>query len=327
MTKSQAQNGSLTWKQFKPVFLVICSLFYLGIYLGWFLSKLFYQLFDIFATMNKKNSPEIIKFRKKFNLKNVIKYILRYFGHILIQWLLRAFSLVWLATEAFEQALISTLEFIGHFMPYRYPWRIRFKSFFEIRRIFELLKVALLNYWDMFLVFWSLAREWMAPSNFIESLILWKSLLFILMKESILLNTFGWVLFFLLLFIFGILLGFLFGIYRRENEIYMFALLFFLKLLHSGNFDKIILSLLPVNSLELTRPENFFTTEVLDTTYSSSSKLLLEPVKNNHPFPEPLLSDLFIWVDIDIIQKEKEANNFQFQLVKFYHNVNKKIKS
>jgi hypothetical protein len=73
------------------------------------------------------------------------------------------------------------------------------------------------------------------------------------MKESVFITTIVYAFYSILLGLFGILLGFLLGVYRRkeqidDNDIYLFILLLLLNILYKKGFDDVLFDL-PDSSL------------------------------------------------------------------------------
>lgn len=55
------------------IFSIVYYWFYLSVFFGYFLSKIFFNFFD---EINKIDLSKSIQFRKKFSLKNIIKIII-----------------------------------------------------------------------------------------------------------------------------------------------------------------------------------------------------------------------------------------------------------
>ena len=81
----------------------------------------------------------------------------------------------------------------------------------------------------------------------------------LLMKESLFITRIVYFLYLILLGIFGIIIGFLLGIYKREDEINTFLLLLLLKIIYNYNnrFDDVLLEYLHDLSLETNTTETF----------------------------------------------------------------------
>jgi hypothetical protein len=56
----------------------------------------------------------------------------------------------------------------------------------------------------------------------------------------------------------------------------------------------------------------------------SPLKIILKEPNQRLQIPFPILSDPFVWIDIDFIWEE--SKNYKFELFKFYQNVNEKVK-
>lgn len=78
-----------------------------------------------------------------------------------------------------------------------------------------------------------------------------------LMKESLFITRIVYFLYWILLGIFGIIIGFLLGIYKREDEINTVLLLLLLKIIYNNGFDDVLLEYLYGLSLETNTAETF----------------------------------------------------------------------
>lgn len=150
------------------------------------------------------------------------------------------------------------------------------------------------------------------------------------MKEFVLITRIMYILYLILLG--GILLGFFLGVYRRENQvndiyIYFFFLLLLLQILYNNGFDDVLFEILCRRSLEPRNIEQFskFSLQVCEPSNSRPSKLFLgELVENPQiPLPFPIIEDLVVFIDTEVLWHE--PTNYQFQLFKFYQYVNQKI--
>jgi len=120
----------------------------------------------------------------------------------------------------------------------------KFKSILKFKRNFRLLKNLLLICWETFLVFCSFVREILFLDNIINWGIQWINLIRLLMNESVIITRIIYFLYLILLGIFGIIFGFLFGLYIREDEINTFLLLLLLKIIYNNRFDDVLLEYL-----------------------------------------------------------------------------------
>ena len=150
------------------------------------------------------------------------------------------------------------------------------------------------------------------------------------MKESVFITRIVYGLYLILLGIFGVLLGFLLGVYRREDDIYVFILLLLLKILYNNGFDDVLLEPLRnlyLRSLEPRNIEEFskFSLQVFEPSNSRPFKLFLGESVEKPQIPFPLLGDPFISIDVDFLFEE--STNYEFELFRFYLNVNQKVKS
>lgn len=167
-------------------------------------------------------------------------------------------------------------------------------------------------------------------NNIINWVIQWINLILLLMTESVFIARIVYGLYLILLGVFGVLLGFLLGISRREdevNEVYVFLLLLLLKILYNNGFDDVLLEPLRIRSLEPRNIEEFskFSLKVCEPSNSRPSKLFLGEFVEKPQIPLPFLGDPFVSIDIDFIFDE--STNYKFELFRFYRNVNQKVKS
>jgi hypothetical protein len=304
--KSKLQNENFSLKFLTPLFLIVCYWFYLNICFGYFLSKIFYNFFDS------------IKFRKKFSFKKIIKIIIDFFWKLIKNWFIRIGHKFLLLMDAIDRLILGVSLFLK-----------KFKSLLKFQHNFRLMKKLLPIFWETFSVYCSLVSEILFLNNLINWVIQWTSLIRLLMTESVFITRIVYGLYLIILGIFGVLLGFLLGVYRREdevNEVYVFLLLLLLKILYNNGFDDVLLEPLRIRSLEPRNIEEFskFSFQVLEPSNSRPLKMILKEPDQRSQIPLPILSDPFISIDIDFIWEEPK--NFKFELFKFYRNVNDKVK-
>ncbi len=146
-----SQNDNLCLKPLTLLILITCYWFYSSISFGYFLSKIFYNFFDIIYS---RNLSKRIKIRKKFHFKNVIKTIIDFCWKLIKNWFLRIFQKSLFLIRAFDQSGIAILTFLK-----------KFKSLLKFKYNFRLLKKLLLIFWETFLIFCSLINEITFLSN------------------------------------------------------------------------------------------------------------------------------------------------------------------
>ena len=93
--------------------------------------------------------------------------------------------------------------------------------------------------------------------NIIKWIIQLMNFIRFLMKESLFITRILYFLYWILLGIFGIIIGFLLGIYKREDEINTVLLLLLLKIIYNNGFDDVLLEYLYDLSLETNTAETF----------------------------------------------------------------------
>ena len=302
-SKLQTQNFSL--KFFTPLFLIVCYWFYLNICFGFFLSKIFYNFFD---TINKSSFYKTIKFRKKFSFKNIIKTVSEFFWKLIKNWFIRIGQKFLLLMDAIDQVIKALKIF-----------RKKFKSIFKFKYNFRLLKNLLPIFWETFLIYCSLVKEILFLPNLFYWLIEWRNFIQLLMKESVFITRIVYVLYMIILGLFGVLLGFFLGVYRRKDDIYVFTLLFLLELIYNNGLDYVLLE---PNKAE---PFSKFSLKTIEQINPRPSKLFLGELVEKPQIPFPLLEDPSISIDIDFLFEE--STNYEFELFRFYRNVNQKVKS
>jgi len=296
-----------------PLFLVVCYWFYFNICFGYSLSKIFYDFFD---EINKTDLSKSIQFRKKFNLENIKKFVISYILKFFENWIKRIGHKFLLLIDAINK-LIKALKI----------FRKKFKSILKFKYNFRLLKILLLIFWEIFVIFCSFVNEIFFLTNIINWLIKWGNFIQLLMTESILITRIVYGLYFILLGIFGILVGFLLGIYRREDEIYGFLLLLLLQILYNNGFDEVLLEILSRRSLEPGNIEEFskFSLKSIEQINPRPLKITLKEPDKIPEIPFPILGDPFGKIEIDFISDE--SKNYEFKLFKLYRKVNQKVKS
>ena len=201
--KNPIKNQNLSSKSFSftpsPLLLLGSYWFYTSITFGYFLSKNFYNLFD---TIHKNNLSKRIQFRKKLHLKNLIQTILAFCWKSIQNWLLRIFQKSLLLIDVLDRSL----------KPIHIFFKKVLKSPFRFKRNFRLFKILLDIFMETFLVICSFINECLFFNHIIAWLSQWRNIIRCLMKESI---SITYALYFILLGLFGIVVGFLLGLYLR----------------------------------------------------------------------------------------------------------------
>ena len=313
--ESKLQNENFSLKFLTPLFLIICYWFYLNICLGYFLSKIFYDFFD---EINKTDLSKSIQFREKFSFKNIIKIIIDFFWKLIKNWFIRIGHKFLLLIDAINK-VIKALKIC----------RKKFKSILKFKHNFQILKNLLPISWETFLIYCSLVKEILFLPNLLYWLIEWANFIRFLMKESVFITRIVYVFYLIILGIFGILLGFFLGVYRREDEINAFLLLLLLQILYNNGFDDVLLEYLHDLSLETNKAEQFskFSLQVCEPSNSRPSKLFLGELveKPQIPLPFPIIEDPLVVIETEVFWKK--PINYKLELFKFYQNVNEKVKS
>ena len=207
--------------------------------------------------------------------------------------------------------------------------RKKFKSILKFKHNFRLLKNLLPIFWQIFIIFCSLVNEILFLNNIINWVIQLMNFIRLLMKESVFITRIVYFLYFILLSIFGIIIGFLLGVYKREDEINAFLLLLLLKIIYNykNRFDDVLLEYLHDLSLETNTAEEFsnFSLKSIEQIDPRPLKITLKKPDQIPQLPLPILSDPFVKIEIDFIWDE--STNYEFELFKFYRNENQKRES
>lgn len=289
-----------------PLFLVVCYWFYFSIYFGYFLSNFFDEI-------NKTDLSKSIQFRKKFSLKNIIKIIIDFFRKLTKNWFIRIRDKFFFLNAAINK-VIKALKIC----------RKKFKSILKFKHNFRLLKNLLPIFWEIFLIFCSFMNEIFFLHNIIKWIIQLMNFIRFLMKESLFITRIVYFLYLILLGIFGIIIGFLLGIYKREDEINTFLLLLLLKIIYNNGFDHVLLEYLHDLSLETKTAETFskFSLKSIEQIDPRPLKIIFKEPEQI-PLPFFIIEDPLVFIETEVLWHE--STNYQFELFKFYRYINQKI--
>lgn len=304
-----------------PLLLLVSYWFYSSISFGYFLSKIFYNFFD---TIPKNSSSKRIKLSKKLHFKNLIKTIIDFSWKSIQNWLLRIFQKLLLLRPVLDRLIKAIQSFLKKFL----------KSPFRFKRNFRLFKNLLNIFLETFLVFCSVVNEILFFNNIVEWFIQWRNIIRFLMKEYLVITTIVYALYFILLGLFGILVGFLLGLYQHKyenetddiNHIWLFFLLLFLHILSHKGFDDILLDGLSHSSTapNIVEPFEKFSLQPLSQIESRPFKLILKETQQIPQIPFPILYDPSVNIQIDFVWYE--SIHYKFQFFEFYQTLNEKVK-
>ena len=128
----------------------------------------------------------------------------------------------------------------------------------------------------------------------------------------------------ILLGIVGIIIGFLLGIYKREDEINTFLLLLLLKIIYNNGFDHVLLEYLHDLSLETKTAETFskFSLKSIEQIDPRPLKIIFKEPEQI-PLPFFIIEDPLVFIETEVLWHE--STNYQFELFKFYRYINQKI--
>jgi hypothetical protein len=238
---------------------------------------------NFFDEINQTDLSKSIQFRKKFSFKNIIKIIIDFFWKLIKNWFIRIGQKFLLIIDAINK-VIKALKIC----------RKKFKSIFKFKYNFHLLKKLLPIFWEAFQIVFSLINEVFFVHSIIEFLIKWKQFILFLMSESVVITRVIYILYIILLGLFGIILGFLLGVYKREDDIYVFILLLLLKMLCNNGFDY---GLLKPNKVDQFSKFSFKTIEQINP--HPSRLILKEP--DQIPLPFFIIEDPLVFIDTDAL--------------------------
>lgn len=166
-------------------------------------------------------------------------------------------------------------------------------------------------------------------NNIRDWVIQWINIIRLLMTESVFITRIVYSLYLIILGVFGVLLGFLLGIFRRKgevNEVYIFLLLLLLKILSNNGFDDVLLEPLRIRSLEPRNIEEFskFSLKSIEQMDPRPLKIIFKEPEQI-PLPFFIIEDPLIFIETEVLWEE--PINYKFQLFQFYQNINQKVKS
>lgn len=295
------------------IFSIVYYWFYLSVFFGYFLSKIFFNFFD---EINKIDLSKSIQFRKKFSLKNIIKIIIEVFRKLLKSWFIRIRDKFLFLIAAINK-VIKALKIC----------RKKFKSILKFKHNFRLLKNLLPIFWEIFIIFCSFVNEILFLNNIINWVIQLMNFIRLLMKQSLFITRIVYFLYFILLGIFGIIIGFLLGVYKREDEINAFLLLLLLKIIYNykNRFDDVLLEYLHDLSLETNTVEPFskFSLKSIEQIDPRPLKIIFKEPEQI-PLPFLIIEDPLVFIETEVLWEE--PINYKFQLFQFYQNIDQKVK-
>jgi hypothetical protein len=156
--------------------------------------------------------------------------------------------------------------------------------------------------------------------NIIEWIIQLINFIRLLTKESLFIIRILYFLYFILLGIFRITIGFLLSIYKREEGINTFLLLLLLKIIYNNRFDDVLLEYLHDLFLETNTAQTFskFSLKSIEQIDSRPLKITLKELEQIS-LPFLIIEDPLVFIDTEVLWDE--STNYQFELFKFYRYV------
>lgn len=298
------------------LFIIACYGFYLMICLGYFLSKIYYNFFHKIIFEN------IHRVRNKLNLENIKKFIINY---ILKNWFTRIKKKFYILIKAIIELIKGLKDFRNKFksmLELRYD---RYKDNFRIILLFKKSQYNFELFKELFLIFWSIPYMVIL---FLNDLRLFFNIIIYLNDWKIylgLLTSKRYILYLILLCLFGILVGFLLGSYRRRNygkydiyDIYGFILLILLKMLYNNELNSVLFE--PSNVNQFFK----FSLEPIQEIKPRFSRLNLK-TPDRIPLPSLIIEDPSVFIETDILWEQ--STNYKIEFFKFYQNIKENVKS
>jgi hypothetical protein len=196
--------------------------------------------------------------------------------------------------------------------------RNKFKSIFKFKYNFRQLKKLLPIFWEAFQIVVSLINEVFLVRNIIKFYMKRKQFISQLMSEYLLLKGFIYFLFLIILGLSGLIIGIFLRMYKNNQEVYTLIMLLFSQIFHNPDLDYVV--------SKQDKVKHFYKISVktIEQNAMSTLKLIFKEPNQIPQISFPIVSDPFVWIDIDFIWEE--SKNYTFELFKFYQNVNEKVK-
>jgi hypothetical protein len=204
--KLQFKNPNLS-ESLKTITLITFLCFYFSSYLGYFMYRLFYNLF---GKVNKTNFFTAITFKNTFNFENIKKFIINYIVKSFENWVECVNEKVTLLLKAIHE-VIRGLKICNK----------KFKPILKFKHNLLLLNDLLIIFWEAIQIAISLFNElcfFIHIANYVMNL---KKFIFLIISEYKFLIGIVYILLFFLV----ALLGIFFGMYKQDREIYLFTYL------------------------------------------------------------------------------------------------------
>jgi hypothetical protein len=308
----RSKNKDLPLRPVTKLLLILLYWFFFNLCFGFLLSNFFH---NFFYSIDETTLDKSGKSSRKLNFKKIIKIFIEFFWKRLRNWFIRICQKFLLSGKALILSGVAIKIFFK-----------KFKSLPNFKHNFQLVKNMLLVFWETFMICWSFSNEIFLLRNIRNWLDEWVDIVSLLMYESLFITEIIYVLWLIFIGIFGILSGFIFGVYKRRDEKYIFLLLFLLEILYNHQFDDISLKNVQDSCSESNTIDEFskLSFKTLQKNDMSSSKIISKEMNQKPQIPFPILSDPFLSIDSDFIWEN--SKNYKFELFKFYQNVNKKVK-
>lgn len=325
MSNNLVKSVNFNWSQLG---VYLCLFISISFYAGYSLANLIYDLYDFWSANDNQNYRRI-QIRKKFYLKNILKFL----SNFLKKWGMRVVKKFTQALTAIDQILEALQIFIKKlkFLDTRQILinlikelkSTRFK--FETKPKFKYLNRRFRYYYRLFKEFIiTLSKALGTVSSFIkevgfgaaiiEFIIQCYNILSLLMSESLAIRSLLYLLYFSLL---GLILGLLFGVFKRNKkrnkkiDDLILMLLFLLQIFYMMNKSDFS-EKLPFISLDSNEVNGFAIFPLETEEYKEYSQinlfkiLLILIIWLRKPsltgeIPLPILEDPSVLIDIDII--------------------------
>lgn len=304
---------NLSAKAIKIILLFVfygAYVFKVSLFFGHYLCIEFYKFLNY---IYQKDIYKNIKIRRKFSIENLKNFLFHYFLNI------------------FETSVSETLHRLLHMgqglgLMFRVGYELlkNFKSWFKIKNNnnynFKLLKVLWGTLTEFCLYCFSICNN----MNFLHrKLRLIKNIfyyycMFLLLSDILILTIFFVALGLLVLIIFGLLIGFLIGIYQHEDDIYVLVLILLLQILYRNgcvrNFEDFYSTSIEQNKLtEISK----FPLKPLELMDVNPTKIVFKGFDFTPQIFLPIFNDPILWLDVEcIIERPYQYNIELFKVYK-----------
>ena len=284
---------------------------FIHVCLGYFLSQAFYRYFD---SLNIKNPLKSVRFRQQINLTNLRKF--------LINSILKFFE-IWLRRLHKKGIMLCKTIFglIRMFILFISQLTKSSQLKYQLLELKDFVTMLLCVIPEGIAIFSEVQTEFYLLFSIFAYIGNWKKFILFLMAESRLVTN--KLIYILLIFIFGIfalILGFLIGMKKRQNDVYLFISLFLLEII---NNLKSASNITLINNLLEPIQENEFSKFSLRTIEHvlPTSKIMLKKPDDPISFPFFMINESpSVVIQTEILYDTLSIDSNEFKLFKFYQN-------